>query len=154
MRETASKPFSSVRQLSLSILLCISVSSASCLWSGCTTYSDGVTRERSPRPDQAGWIKEDLAEILALWLADESQRENGNAHDNSVVRQLRTMIEICYDHGSVGGNDPDGGYRAVNYLKHEYFNARGDTATWRMALRGSSYAIALHSAYRTAAGKL
>lgn len=153
MSETASNPSCFGRRLSLSMLLCVSVSSTSWFWSGCATYSAGVTREWSPRPDQKGWIKEDLAEILARWLADESQREIGHAHDVSVARELRTIIDICYDHGSVGGRDPDGGFRAVNYLKREYLNARGDTATWRMALRGSGYASALHMAHRAAASK-
>ena len=116
----------------LGIVLFLSLSSLGC--AGLRSGGSKFTVENNRRVDQLGWVKEDLAMILARHFADISQRDPDNV-DMRLVADINKALQICFNHGSSHGVDMDGGIRAMNFFRKAYFRAGGEYWTWQQAVR-------------------
>lgn len=104
--------------------------------SGCVGLQSGkdtFTKDHSRRQDQVGWIQEDLGVILANYFAKQSRKDPDRV-DARVAANINQALQICFSRGSLNGEDPDGGIRAMNFFKKAYFDANGEYWTWRRAV--------------------
>lgn len=104
--------------------------------SGCVGLQSGretFTKAQNRRQDQVGWIQEDLGVILAKYLAKQSRKDPDRV-DARVAANINEALQICFTRGSLNGEDPDGGIRAMNFFKKAYFDADGEYWTWRRAV--------------------
>ena len=78
------------------------------------------------------WIEEDLVTIFAKFYG-ERIRESLPAM-RSEIADLNKIIQTCYLKGSAYGTDVDGGVRAMNFFKRNFFAAEGDYWSWKRAI--------------------
>ena len=88
----------------------------------------------TPRPDQTVWLDEPAVMALVSRFVYESRFESRRP---LAERQYAALIRSCYTRVSVGGQDLDGGRRAVNFIHKIHRDAKGPRELWERVLESA-----------------
>lgn len=95
----------------------------------CTTIP---VESYTPRSNQQRWINESEARDTIL---DCIEGANFATRRPAAIRKYAMYMRMCYSYVSSIGADEDAGVRALNYMKHVHFEAKGSKKLWQEVLK-------------------
>lgn len=91
----------------------------------------GLGHMARPRPDQKHWINEAQVNAIVERLLNSARLAS---REPAVLDEYAALLRYWHAYAADRGSDPDGGVRALNYIRTIHFNRGGNDRLWQLVL--------------------